>query len=189
MYLLKSCFVSLISLRYCQTVQYGGNVVCSKRIPLLFDLLEPGICLIHKAHPADVGSGQVVWACTGKNKTLPPSTSLPVMGEIAGVNTASLGGRLHFSKTKAKWAKGFHDEPQWPRARSGKGLAPSGCALPLTHHVTKTSNHTIPDRSPPGSTRTIGTWNTRILVHKDIVNIVMGCRPVSSRPAGSSPSA
>ena len=59
MYLLKSCFVSLISLRYGQTVQYGGNVVCSKRIPLLFDLLEPGICLIYKAHPADVGSGQV----------------------------------------------------------------------------------------------------------------------------------
>ena len=109
MYLLKSCFVSLISLRYCQTVQYGGNVVCSERIPLLFDLLEPGICLIHKAHPADVGSGQVVWACTGKNKTLPPSTSLPVMGEIAGVNTASLGGYLHSTKTRATWAEGFHE--------------------------------------------------------------------------------
>ena len=61
----------------------------------------------------------------------------------------------------------------------------------VTHHVMKTSNHTIPDRSPPGSTRTapsavhqyggvtyatgasskirgrdyitIGTWNTRTL--------------------------
>ena len=32
------------------------------------------------------------------------------MGEIAGVNTASLGGYLHSSKTRARWAKGFHDE-------------------------------------------------------------------------------
>ena len=138
--------------------------------------------------------------------------------------------------------------------------------MPVTHHVMKTSNHTIPDRSPPGPTRTafsavyqdgsvkyaagesskirgrdnitIGTWNTktlraagklqeptheidryrwnilalcemkwknfgettteegrkiffngkenkhehgvRFLAHKDIVNTVMGCRPVSS---------
>ena len=138
--------------------------------------------------------------------------------------------------------------------------------MPVTHHVMKTSNHTIPDRSPPRSTRTapsavhqdggvkyatgasskirgrdnitIGTWNTRalraagkfqelthemdrhksnilalckmrwknygdttteeghkvffsrkeyehkhdvgFLVHKGIVNTVMGCRPVSS---------
>ena len=139
--------------------------------------------------------------------------------------------------------------------------------MPMTHHATTKSNHTIPDRLPPGSTRTapsavhqdggvkyatgesskipgrdiiiIGTWNTRtlraagklqepthemdryrwnilglcemrwknygeattekghkiffsgkenkhehgvgFLVHKDIVNTVMGCRPVSSR--------
>ena len=61
----------------------------------------------------------------------------------------------------------------------------------MTHHIMKTSNHTIPDRSPPGSTKTtpsavhqdgdikyvtgasskirgrnniaIGTWNTRTL--------------------------
>ena len=32
------------------------------------------------------------------------------MGEIAGVNTASLGGYLHSSKTRARWAEGFHDE-------------------------------------------------------------------------------
>ena len=44
------------------------------------------------------------------NKTLPPSTSLPVMGEIAGANTASLDGYLHSSKTRARWAKGLHDE-------------------------------------------------------------------------------
>ena len=147
-----------------------------------------------------------------------------------------------------------------------RGWAPPGCALPVTHHV-KTSNHTIPDLSPPESTRTspsavhqdggvkyatgalskirgrdnitIDTWNTRtlraagklqeltlkwtgtdgtfldsvkrdggtlakqqqrqetevfysgredkhehdvgFLVHKDIVNTVMGCHPVSSR--------
>ena len=63
--------------------------------------------------------------------------------------------------------------------------------MPVTHHVMKTSNHTVPERSPPGSTRTapsavhqdggvkyatgtsskirgrdnitIGTWNQRTL--------------------------
>ena len=37
-----------------------------------------------------------------------PSTSLPVMGEIASVNTAS-HGYLH-SKKRARWVEGFHDE-------------------------------------------------------------------------------
>ena len=46
----------------------------------------------------------------GRNKTLPPTESLPVRGEIAGVNTASLGGYLHSSKKRARWAQGFHDE-------------------------------------------------------------------------------
>ena len=55
------------------------------------------------------GRGQVLWTYTGR-KTLPPSTSLPVMGEIAGVSTASLGGYLHSTKTRARWAEGFHDE-------------------------------------------------------------------------------
>ena len=32
------------------------------------------------------------------------------MVEIAGVNTASLGGYRHSPKTRAKWAEGFHDE-------------------------------------------------------------------------------
>ena len=32
------------------------------------------------------------------------------MGEIAGVNTASLGGYLHSTKTRARWAERFHDE-------------------------------------------------------------------------------
>ena len=57
-----------------------------------------------------VGSGQVLWACTGRNKMLPPPTSLPVMGKIAGVNTTSLGGYLHSKKKRARWAEGFHDE-------------------------------------------------------------------------------
>ena len=46
----------------------------------------------------------------GKEKTFPPSTSLPVMDEIAGVNTASLGGYLHSLKTRARWVEGFYDE-------------------------------------------------------------------------------
>ena len=54
------------------------------------------------------GSGQVLWTYTGK-KTLPPSTSLRVMDEIAGVNKASLGVYLHSTKTRARWAKGFHE--------------------------------------------------------------------------------
>ena len=56
------------------------------------------------------GSVQVLWTCTGKNKTLPPSTSLPVMGEVAGVNTLSLGGYLNSKKKKARLADRFHDE-------------------------------------------------------------------------------
>ena len=55
------------------------------------------------------GSGPVLWTYTGR-KTLLPSMSLPVMGEISGVNTASLGGYLHNTKARARWAEGFHDE-------------------------------------------------------------------------------
>ena len=32
------------------------------------------------------------------------------MGEIAGVNKASLGGYLHSSKTRVRLAEGFHEE-------------------------------------------------------------------------------
>ena len=32
------------------------------------------------------------------------------MGEIAGDNTASLGGDLRSPKTRARWAEAFHDE-------------------------------------------------------------------------------
>ena len=41
---------------------------------------------------------------------LSPSTSLPAMGEIAGVNMASLGGCLQSFKTRAGWAEGFHNK-------------------------------------------------------------------------------
>ena len=56
----------------------------------------------------DQGSRPVLWTYMGR-KTLPPFTSLPVMVEIAGVNTASLGGYLHSTKTRARWAEGFND--------------------------------------------------------------------------------
>ena len=43
---------------------------------------------------------------------------------------------------------------QRPRVRPGEEWAPSGCTLPKTHNAMTTHNHTIPDRSPLGSTRT-----------------------------------
>ena len=52
---------------------------------------------------------QVLWTYTGR-KMLPPSTNLPVMGEIACVNTASLGGYFHSTQTRARWVEGFHDQ-------------------------------------------------------------------------------
>ena len=57
---------------------------------------------------AGQGSGPVLWTFTGR-KTLPPVTSLPVMDKIAGANTASLIGYLHSTKTRARWAEGFHE--------------------------------------------------------------------------------
>ena len=32
------------------------------------------------------------------------------MGETAGVNTASLGGYIYSTRTRARWAEGFYDE-------------------------------------------------------------------------------
>ena len=46
----------------------------------------------------------------GRNKTLPPATSLPVKCKIAGVNTVSQGGYLHCKEKRTRWAEGFHDE-------------------------------------------------------------------------------
>ena len=44
----------------------------------------------------------------GIRRSCPPRVS--VTGEIAGVYTASLGGYLHSTKTRAKWAEGFYNE-------------------------------------------------------------------------------
>ena len=46
----------------------------------------------------------------GRNKTLPPSTGLPVMGETAGENKVSLGGYLDSKRKRARCAEGFHNE-------------------------------------------------------------------------------
>ena len=78
----------------------------SRRRKLRFETHECQVCWTGSTF--DQGSGQVLWTHTGR-KTLPPSTSLPVMGEISGVNTASLGGYLHSTKTRARWAEGFHE--------------------------------------------------------------------------------
>ena len=40
---------------------------------------------------------------------------------------------------------------QWPHVWPWEGWALSGCTLPVTLHMMKTSNHTIPDQSSPGS--------------------------------------
>ena len=45
----------------------------------------------------------------GKEENAPPSKSLPDMSKIAGVNTASLVGCFHSSKTRSRWAEGIHD--------------------------------------------------------------------------------
>ena len=67
-----------------------------------------------------MGSGQFLWTFTGRNKTLPPSTSLPVIGEIAGVNTASRD--IFIVRRKGRWVKVFHDElngHEFDRERDG----------------------------------------------------------------------
>ena len=79
------------------------------------------------------GSEQVPWTWTGRNKTLPSSTSLPVMDEIACVNTISQGRCPNRSKTMAGWGRGGGDVPrrtQRPRVRH----------LPLSLHKMTTNN-------------------------------------------------
>ena len=110
------------------------NSSCSILPMYSFDLYLSFIKCFPVIFYALQGSGQVLCTYTGR-KTLPPSARVPVMGEIAGVNTASLGGYLHSKKTRTRWAEGFHDEP---RVRPGEGWAPSGCTLPKTHHAMTT---------------------------------------------------
>ena len=74
---------------------------------LLFETHECQVCWT--GWTSDQGSGQVLWVYTGR-KTLPPSRSLPLMGGIAGFNMVLLGGSLHSTKTRARWAEGLHDE-------------------------------------------------------------------------------
>ena len=82
-----------------------------KKKMLAFSLAWKAVQIMcHRTERKGLGSGLVFCTCTGRNKTLPPSTSLPVVGEPAGINMASLGGCLHGSKTRARWAEGFHDE-------------------------------------------------------------------------------
>ena len=71
---------------------------------------------------------------------LPLSTSLSVMDEIAGVNTASLDGYLHSKKKRARMMERSHDELNG-HVFDLRGRAPSGCTLAVTHHVMKTSQH------------------------------------------------
>ena len=61
------------------------------------------------------------------------------MGEKAGVNTASVGGYPHGSKKKGQMGGRVPRRTQRPRVRPGEEWAPSGCTLPVTHHVMKTS--------------------------------------------------
>ena len=71
------------------------------------------------------------------------------MGETASVNTASLGGCLHSSKTRARWAEEFHDELNgrvFDVERDAR--APSGCTLPLSHHKMKTKSSVVLKRPP-----------------------------------------
>ena len=88
---------------------------------------------------------------------LPPSTSLPVSGKIAGVNTASLSRYLHTSKTRTRWVEGFNDELNshvFDLDRDGL------CQMVLCPW--ETSNHTIPDWSLPGVIK-----DTLSVIHQD----------------------
>ena len=69
--------------------------------------------------------------------------NLSVMGKIAGVNTASLDGYLHSSKTRARWAEGFQDELNGHVYNLERDGLRQVVPRPVTHHMMKTSNHTI----------------------------------------------
>ena len=113
------------------------------------------------------------------------------MGEIAGVNTASVVGCLHSSRTRARWAEGFHDELDGHMIDVERDRPLQVVPFPVSQHDMTTNNQTIPDRSPSELTRTvpsavhqdgsvkhatcapskifgrdnitIGTWNTRTI--------------------------
>ena len=96
-------------------------------------------------------------------KFLVRSTSLPVMGLKAGVNTASLGRCPHGSKTGGR----VPQRTQRPRVETGERWAPQGCTLPLTHHEKTTNKKIIPARSQR-LTRAVPS-----AVHKDKVSSML----------------
>ena len=57
-----------------------------------------------------LGSGQVLWTCTGRNTSSALYKNIPFMIEITGVNTASLDIYLHSSKTWTRSAEGVYNE-------------------------------------------------------------------------------
>ena len=57
-----------------------------------------------------LGSGQVLWTCTGRKTSPAPCKNIPFMIEITGVNTASLDVYLHSSKTWARSAEVVRNE-------------------------------------------------------------------------------
>ena len=57
-----------------------------------------------------LGSGLVLWTCTGRNTSPAPYKNVSFMIKITGVNTASLDVYLHSSKTWARSAEGVRNE-------------------------------------------------------------------------------
>ena len=88
---------------------YRKMDVTRERISCILELREKLLTIQTGFSLVNADSGQVLWTYMGR-KMLPPSTSLPVVGKIAGVNTTSLGRYLHSMTTRARWAEGFHDE-------------------------------------------------------------------------------
>ena len=79
-----------------------------------------------------LGSGQVLSTCTGRNKTLPPSTSLPVIGQIASVKMASLC--IYMSSYFEEWVNWCVEPSQALEIRSGLKEWVSWCLSPVNHN-------------------------------------------------------
>ena len=70
----------------------------------------------------NIGIFSDLWTCMGWNKRLPPFMSLPVMGEIAGVNTAPLG-RSSWFEEKGQMGGRVPQWTQWPHVWPGERWA------------------------------------------------------------------
>ena len=75
---------------------------------------------------------------------LPPSICLPVMGEIADVNMASLGRYHHGMKTRTRWAEWFPEPNGWWFGLESDGLRQVNLAK--THHITIPYNRKSDDQ-------------------------------------------